>query len=92
MKLMMHGVCPTLFLAGSALLVIGIIFSQNIQLYALSGAASIGALGVFATSKKSSSFFSSFALHQIYLIIGLISASRKSVFWKTIDRKTVVSS
>ena len=92
LKLMMMSLSPILFLVGSILTALGIIFSQNLMIYALTGIMLIGALVVFSVSKKLGSFFSSFVLHQLYLIAGLLQASRKSVFWKTIDRKTKISS
>ncbi len=91
-KLMMMSLSPILFLIGTILTAMGLILSQNTILYALAGIVLVGAAGVFAVSKKLRSFFSSFVLHQVYLIVGLFSASRKSVFWKTIDRKTKISS
>ena len=71
---------------------IGVILSQDLALYALTCTVLVGTVGVFVVSKKLRSFFSSFVFHQAYLIAGLLSASRKSVFWKTIDRKTKISS
>ena len=91
-KLMMMSLSPILFLIGTILTAMGLILSQNTILYALAGIVLVGAAGVLAVSKKLRSFFSSFVLHQVYLIVGLFSASRKSVFWKTIDRKTKISS
>jgi cellulose synthase/poly-beta-1,6-N-acetylglucosamine synthase-like glycosyltransferase len=91
-KLMMMSLSPILFLIGTILTAMGLILSQNTILYALAGIVLVGAAGVLAVSKKLRSFFSSFVLHQVYLIVGLFSVSRKSVFWKTIDRKTKISS
>ena len=91
-KLMMMSLSPILFFIGTILTAMGLILSQNTILYALAGIVLVGAAGVLAVSKKLRSFFSSFVLHQVYLIVGLFSASRKSVFWKTIDRKTKISS
>ena len=91
-KLMMMSISPILFLVGTVLVAIGVILSQDLALYALTCIVLVGTVGVFVVSKKLRSFFSSFVFHQAYLIAGLLSASRKSVFWKTIDRKTKISS
>jgi len=91
-KMMMMSLSPILFLIGTILTATALLLSQNLMLYALAGVVLAGVAGGFVISKKFSSFFSSFVLHQIYLILGLFSASRKSVFWKTIDRKTKISS
>jgi len=88
LKLLMLALCPTLALVGISLLAISIVFSQNILLYFVSGLFIIGVLAASVISKPLTSLLSSFLFHQVYLVIGLFSAFRKSVYWKTIDRKT----
>jgi len=90
LKLLMLALCPTLALVGISLLAISIVFSQNIMLYFVSGLFIIGMLAAAVISKPLTSLLSSFLFHQVYLVIGLFSAFRKSVYWKTIDRKTAL--
>lgn len=88
LKLLMLVLCPTLLLAGMSLLVIAVIFSQNIPLYIAISALLLTVLIAALVSKRITGLLSSFLFHQVYLVIGLFSSFRKSVFWKTIDRKT----
>ncbi len=88
LKLLMLGLCPVLFIAGSAFLVSYVVFAQDVWLYTLAGTVLImTSVSSFAV-KPIGGFLSSFILHQFYLVIGLFSSFRKSVYWKTIDRKT----
>lgn len=91
LKLLIHAVCPLLLFTGLVFTALYVAFAQNIFLYAISGAILIGTLGVSIAFKRFGSLLSSFILHQCYLIIGLFSAYRRSIYWKTIDRKTKIN-
>jgi cellulose synthase/poly-beta-1,6-N-acetylglucosamine synthase-like glycosyltransferase len=90
LKLLMHALCPLLLLTGLVLIGLYIALAQNIFLYALAGAILTGTLVLSIAFKRFGSLLSSFILHQCYLVIGLLSSHRKSVYWKTIDRKTKI--
>ncbi len=88
LKLLMMALCPILLLTSVSLIAVYVALSQNILLYGLTGTLLIGTSISLLSFKRVGSFLSSFILHQFYLVIGLFSSFRKSVYWKTIDRKT----
>ncbi len=88
LKLLMLALCPLLLFTSISLIAIYVLSSQNILLYTLSGSIIVGALISAFAFKRVGGFLSSFILHQCYLVIGLLSSFRKSIYWKTIDRKT----
>lgn len=88
LKLAMLALCPLLLFLATAFLALEIVFTQDIVVYAISGALVIAAATILVTVKRIRSLFSSFILHQFYLLIGLLSSFKKSVYWKTIDRST----
>jgi hypothetical protein len=88
LKLLMMALCPMLLLTSLSFIAVYIALSKNILLYGLTGTFVIGTSISLLSSKRVGSFLSSFILHQLYLVIGLFSSFRKSVYWKTIDRKT----
>ena len=88
LKLLMLALCPTLLLAGMSLLVIAVILSQSIPFYIAFSVFLLTVVVVALVSKRIAGLIFSFFFHQVYLVIGLFSSFRKSVFWKTIDRKT----
>ncbi|MCK5628143.1 glycosyltransferase [Candidatus Bathyarchaeota archaeon] len=87
LKFAMIVLCPTLLFVGTSFIVVSAVFTQNIVLVGLL----VGAFLVFLAShflvKGVGALLSSFLLHQFYLIAGLFSSFRRSVFWKTIERK-----
>ena len=91
LKLLMLALCPTLTLVGISFLGISIVLSQNALLYLVAGVLTLAVLVASLFSKSLTSLLSSFLFHQIYLVIGLFSSFRKSVYWKTIDRKTALT-
>ncbi len=91
LKLMMFVLCPLLFFVGLFLLGIAVIFSQNIPVYLVSGLSIIVVSLVAFYSRKIGGLISSYLLHQFYLVMGLFFSFKKSVYWKTIDRKTSVN-
>jgi len=91
LKILMFAICPTLVFTSLALIAAYVLLSQNIILYALSGFVIMLGLVTAIVSKHISGLLSSFILHQFYLVIGLLSSFKKSVYWKTIDRKTKIS-
>jgi cellulose synthase/poly-beta-1,6-N-acetylglucosamine synthase-like glycosyltransferase len=90
LKLLMMVLCPILLLSGLSLITIYIALSRNALLYGLTGTFLIGASISLLSFKRVGSFLSSFILHQCYLVIGLFSSFKKSIYWKTIDRKTSI--
>lgn len=88
LKFLLFVICPTLTLLGA------ILFSLFLAFNPVPFPLQIGlllsfsvSLAVLAFSHSVRDFFFSYVSHQLYLIIGLFSALRKSSFWKTIDRK-----
>ena len=87
LKLFMLTICPVLFFLGVSLFTIGVLLAQNFLLYVLSAGIIASLAVVLVFFKNIGGQISSFVFHQAYLIAGLFSSVRKSVFWKTIDRK-----
>jgi biofilm PGA synthesis N-glycosyltransferase PgaC len=86
-KFLVHVVCPLLLLLSAILFSLSIVFSDFFVFQAVSVIFILASLLVLLLFKRIRKFVVSFVLHQAYLVIGLFSAFRKSVFWKTIDRK-----
>jgi cellulose synthase/poly-beta-1,6-N-acetylglucosamine synthase-like glycosyltransferase len=87
LKFFIHVLCPLLMLIGLVAFIPFIIFYGSYFLQLTTAFLIIIALGVLAVSSKIRNFFSSFLFHQIYLLLGLFSLPRKSITWKTIERK-----
>lgn len=87
LKLLMLTLCPVLFFLGVGFFTIGVLLAQNFVLYVLSATLIASLAVVLVFSKNIGGQISSFVFHQVYLIAGLLSSVRKSVYWKTIDRK-----
>ena len=86
LKFLMITLCPFLMLFGLSFILAYILLAHSVLLYSFS----IIAITLFAGalfSRRTGSILSSFVFHQIYLIAGLATSFRKSVFWKTIQRK-----
>lgn len=88
LKLLMMALCPILLMLSLSLLTVYIALSRNVFLYGITSTFLIGASISLISFKRAGSLISSFILHQLYLVIGLFTSFRKSVYWKTIDRKT----
>lgn len=88
LKFLMLGLSPVLLIVGSGVMAVSIVLSQNILLQVLFVGALLVVLSFSFASKIFGGLVSSFVLHQFYLFAGLLSSFRKSVFWKTIDRKS----
>jgi hypothetical protein len=87
LKLLMVVVCPLLMLFGVALVGAYVVLAQNMVLYVFSLIALVSViLGAFLF-RRLGLMVSSFVFHQLYLIAGLVTSLRKSVYWKTIERK-----
>jgi cellulose synthase/poly-beta-1,6-N-acetylglucosamine synthase-like glycosyltransferase len=86
LKFLIHVVCPLLTVIGVAAVVGGVLLSGIfwIQLCCAGVLAVLG--GVLVARPRVRQFFLSFVVHQMYLLAGLFSSFRKSVFWKTIER------
>jgi biofilm PGA synthesis N-glycosyltransferase PgaC len=87
LKFLMLSICPFLMFFGLGLLTASIVLSSNLLFELL---FVIGVLFVIDISffwKRFGRFFSSFVFHEIYLVAGLFTSLRKSVYWKTIERK-----
>ena len=87
LKLLMFSICPILMFSGLFLVAVSVLLSQNLALYGFSLIVIFSVIMVSLLSRKLGAMVSSFVFHQVYLIVGLISSVRKSVYWKTIDRK-----
>ncbi len=86
LKFSMIVFAPILMVLGLSLITVGVVFSSNLLLQV----ASFGGLFIGVTALSCTGFrrmVSSFVFHQFYLIAGLLVSLRKSVYWKTIDRK-----
>jgi poly-beta-1,6-N-acetyl-D-glucosamine synthase len=88
LKLLMFSVCPFLLFIGLLLISAFIVIFNSIGLYALLGTLLFFAFTLSFANKRFGSLFSSFILHQFYLFIGLFSSFGKTIYWKTIERKT----
>lgn len=91
LKMLMMAICPLLIFLSVIFLILFVLLSQNIIFHAISGTIIVLGLVSVIASKRAAGFLSSFILHQGYLVVGLFSSFRKSVYWKTIDRKTKIS-
>ena len=86
LKFSMIVLSPILMVLGLTLFAVGVVVSSNF-VFQVAVFSSLF-IGVTVLScKKSGTMFSSFVFHQFYLIAGLFTSLRKSVYWKTIDRK-----
>ena len=86
LKFLMITLCPILMLFGLSFILAYILLAHSVLLYSLSIIAFASLAGALF-SRRTGSILSSFVFHQIYLIAGLATSFRKSVFWKTIQRK-----
>jgi cellulose synthase/poly-beta-1,6-N-acetylglucosamine synthase-like glycosyltransferase len=87
LKFLMHVVCPLLMFLGLSFVFLGVALSDVLAVkFALLILVSF-TIGVLMFSRRIRAFFVSFVLHQAYLLIGLLSSFKKSVYWKTIERK-----
>ena len=86
LKFLMITLCPILMLFGLFFILAYILLAHSVLLYSLSIIAFASLAGALF-SRRTGSILSSFVFHQIYLIAGLVTSFRKSVFWKTIQRK-----
>ncbi len=86
LKLLIVTLCPILLFSGIALFAASVFVSQNFGLYIFSLVVSLLIL-LGLTVGKIRSTFSSFFFHQFFLLFGFIASFRKSVTWKTIERK-----
>lgn len=87
LKFLIHVVCPLSLFLGLVSVFLWVAQSGNFMLE-LSLLIMTGILlGVFAFSKRVRAFLVSFIFHQVYLLLGLFSSRKKSLFWKTIERR-----
>ncbi len=87
LKLLMVSVCPVLMFSGLIFVAVSVFLSQNVALYTFSLIAIFSIIMIFLFFRQLGAKLSSFVFHQVYLIVGLISSMRKSIYWKTIERK-----
>ncbi len=87
LKYLMIVVCPSLMLIGLGLYIVSIALFSSLWFQVVSVGALFFVIGVSSVWKSFGRWLSSFVFHQLYLVVGLFSSMRKSVFWKTIDRK-----
>jgi len=87
LKFSMHVLCPILMCTGFVSTIVFILLSNSVMLYLLVllvTSAILLALGFLQPLRR---LVFSFVLHQLYLVAGLLSLARKTVFWKRIERK-----
>jgi cellulose synthase/poly-beta-1,6-N-acetylglucosamine synthase-like glycosyltransferase len=91
LKFLMVVVAPLFLCVGFGLFIASIVLSHSLvyQLLSVSALVSVTAFGLLWNGFKE--MFSSFIFHEIFLVAGLFISLRKSVFWKTIDRKEIQS-
>jgi biofilm PGA synthesis N-glycosyltransferase PgaC len=87
LKLLMHVFCPIIFFIGSFSILSYFLLSQNIMLQLLFAFSLVSISLVLAIFRRIRNLFSSFLFHQAYLVLGLISLPKRSVFWQTIERR-----
>jgi biofilm PGA synthesis N-glycosyltransferase PgaC len=87
LKFLMVTLCPFLMVFGLSFILAYILLAQSVLLYSFSIIAFASFLAGALIFRQTGSMISSFVFHQIYLIIGLATSFRKSIFWKTIRRK-----
>jgi cellulose synthase/poly-beta-1,6-N-acetylglucosamine synthase-like glycosyltransferase len=87
LKFLMITLCPFLMLLGLSFILAYILLAHSVLLYSFSIIALTSFLAGALFSRRTGSILSSFVFHQIYLVAGLATSFRKSVFWKTIQRK-----
>jgi cellulose synthase/poly-beta-1,6-N-acetylglucosamine synthase-like glycosyltransferase len=87
LKFLVHVVCPLMAVLSLVFLSLFFVFTNVFVLQVGFVLLLSLFLVVLAVSSRSKSLFVSFVFHQVYLLLGLFSSFRKSVFWKTIDRK-----
>jgi biofilm PGA synthesis N-glycosyltransferase PgaC len=87
LKFLLYAVCPILTLSSIIMLSLFLAFTDAfpLQIGFFLGFSMLLLVLLFSRSVRN--FFFSYVFHQLYLVIGLFSAFRKSGFWKTIDRK-----
>jgi cellulose synthase/poly-beta-1,6-N-acetylglucosamine synthase-like glycosyltransferase len=86
LKFLIHVVCPLVAVLGLAAITVGVVLSGVFWIQM--GFAAVLALlgGLLLAWPRMRRFLLSFIFHQAYLLAGLFSSFRKSVFWKTIER------
>ena len=91
LKFFLYVVCPLLIFLSAILFSLYVAFAAPflIQIVFLLGVSC--ALSILAVSRSARYFVVSFMLHQVYLVLGLFSAFRRSGYWKTIERKRNLS-
>jgi cellulose synthase/poly-beta-1,6-N-acetylglucosamine synthase-like glycosyltransferase len=89
LKFLLIVVCPILMCAGLVLLVAHVALFTGLLFQGVSVGALFIVVGFTSVWKGFSRWISSFVFHQLYLVVGLFSSARKSVFWKTIERKKI---
>jgi poly-beta-1,6-N-acetyl-D-glucosamine synthase len=87
LKLFMHVFCPLLFFIGSISILLYFVLSGNLMLQ-LSLAFGLVAISLgLLLIRRIRNLFSSFVFHQVYLILGLLSLPKRTIFWKRIERR-----
>jgi len=87
LKFLMMTLCPFLFFSGPILFILSVFLSQNLALYIFSSISILLIATTLLIFKHIRVTLLSFVFHQFYLLIGLISSMRKSVYWTIVERK-----
>jgi cellulose synthase/poly-beta-1,6-N-acetylglucosamine synthase-like glycosyltransferase len=86
-KFMMHILSPILLLFGFALVILFAASVQYTMLYGVFILSLVAILGTLVVFSRIRSFVLSFVLHNLYLILGLLSLPRRSHLWKKVERE-----
>ena len=89
LKLLMHVFCPVIFFIGSFSVLSYFLLSESLMLQLLLLFSVVSLSFVLAIFRRARTLFSSFVFHQAYLVLGLLSLTKRTVFWKTIERREV---
>jgi cellulose synthase/poly-beta-1,6-N-acetylglucosamine synthase-like glycosyltransferase len=89
LKLLMHVFCPVIFFIGVFSTISFFLLSGSLMLQILFGFSVFSITFVLAIFRRARMLVSSFIFHQVYLVLGLLSLTKRTVFWKTIERREV---
>jgi cellulose synthase/poly-beta-1,6-N-acetylglucosamine synthase-like glycosyltransferase len=89
LKFLMLIVAPFLMFVGLGLFVTSVVLSPNFFYQIFFFSTLFLVIGFAVLWKRFGAILFSFLFHEIYLVAGLFTSVRKSVFWKTVDRKKI---
>jgi cellulose synthase/poly-beta-1,6-N-acetylglucosamine synthase-like glycosyltransferase len=87
LKFLMLVLSPFFLLLGSVSVMLFVASIQNTMLYGIFSVLLIAFLGIIVVFSRIRAFVFSFVLHNLYLILGLLSLPRASHLWRKVERK-----